>query len=936
MDIAVKHRRQIIDRKVLVEALDQAGAARVRAENDRSVLVGVLKPALTDGRAECRRRLEEGEADGRETAESLCFLVDQLIRTLFDHVVGKIYTADNPTAGERLSLVALGGYGRGELAPGSDIDLLFLLPYKETPWHEQVIEYMLYALWDLGLKVGHATRSVDDCIRLARSDVTIRTALLEMRWLWGEQPLYLELKERYWRDVTPTAINQFVAAKLSERDERHRRLGDSRYKVEPNLKEGKGGLRDLHSLWWIAKFAHRVDSRAELVQKGVLSEPEYRSFVKAERFLWNVRCHLHFLTGRAEERLTFDVQPELSRRLGYTDHRGTRGVERFMKHYFLIAKDVGSLSRIICANVEEQTRTASPKQRLLRFAKRAKALEGFLVDGNRLSVAGDDQFEKAPIDMIRLFEVAQRHDLDIHPHALQLITRNLKAVGATLRAEPQANALFMAILTSRKDPETALRQLNEAGVFGRFVPDFGRVVAQMQYDMYHTYTVDEHTIRAIGILSEIERGILAEDLPLSNEVIHKVLSRRILYVAVLLHDICKGRGGDHSELGAELALRLCPRLGLTAAETETVSWLVRHHLLMSAFAFRRDLTDPKTAQDFAEQVQSPERLRLLLVLTVVDIRAVGPTVWNGWKGQLLRTLYHETEPLVSGSGAVIGRRERLAAVNAALAVRLAGWSEAEIAAHLKRCGESYVLSTDLDTLVYHARMMRDADRGQAPLTLSTRIDRFRSITELTMYTPDHPGLFARVTGALSLAGASIVDAKIFTSHDGMALDVFTIQDAEGGPFDRQERLAKLSVLVEQVLMGRVKPREVLASRPPPSKRTRSMGNRARVLIDNVASDRLTVIEVNGRDRPGLLFELTRALFALNLTIRSAHITTYGERVVDVFYVSDLIGHKVRHAGKRRAIERRLMEILQPEETAPAANAAPRPRRTAAPPAPPAR
>ena len=911
MDIVVKHRRAIVDRKGLLDSLESFAAGEPGAEVLRAHVVATLKQALADGRAECRRRLEMDEANGRETAAGLCHLIDQIIRVLHDFTLAHIYPVMNPTAGERLDLVALGGYGRGELAPGSDVDLLFLLPYKETPWHEQVIEFMLYLLWDLGLKVGHATRSVDECVRLARQDFTICTSLLEMRWLWGDQALFQELKDRFWRDVVNGTGAAFIEAKLKERDERHMRLGDSRYTVEPNVKEGKGGLRDLHTLWWIGKYAHRVEDVADLVSKGVLSSDEYRRFIKAENFLWNVRCHLHFLTGRPEERLTFDVQPELARRLNYTDHAGTRGVERFMKHYFLFAKDVGVLTRIFCANLEEDARRRPSKMNLLRLSRRAKALEGFMREGDRLNIAAEDQFETAPIDMIRLFEVAQRHDLDVHPQALHLITRSLKRIDGALRNDPAANALFLSILTAKKDPETALRRLNEAGVFGRFVPDFGRVVAQMQYDMYHVYTVDEHTIQAIGVLADIERGLLAKDLPLTNEIIHKVVSRRVLYCAVLIHDIAKGRGGDHSLLGADVAMRLCPRLGLSAAETETVAWLVRYHLLMSNTAFKRDLADPKTVHDFAEVVQSPERLRLLTVLTVADIRAVGPGIWNGWKGQLLRTLYYETEPLLSGGHVSVGK-ERVARAQKEIAEHLKDWKKADIDAFFNRSAESYFLSTPPECAARHARLMREADREEAPLTLATRIDRFNAVTEVTLYTADHPGLFARVTGAMSVCGATVVDAKIFTTNDGMVLDVFTIQDADGGSFDRPERLAKLSTTIEQVLMGRVRPREVLARQAAPSKRTSAFKVVPRVLIDNNAATKLTVIEVNGRDRTGLLFELTRALFALNLTIRSAQVATYGERAVDVFYVSDLFGHKIRHGGKLKAIERRLTDVLAPK------------------------
>ncbi len=920
----IRQPRAIIDRRALLAEFEAAVAQQSDAGPRRARVLGLLKEALKAGRAEARARLEAGRG-GRACAEELSYLVDQLIRCVHDYTVGHIYPLINATKAERLSLVALGGYGRGELAPGSDVDLMFLLPYKQTPWGEQVVEYMLYILWDLGFKVGHSTRSVDEAIRLARSDVTVATATLEARWVWGDQGLFEELKERYQHEVVTGTGATFVEAKLAERAENHRRLGDSRYTVEPNLKEGKGGLRDLHTLWWLAKYLYRVEDVGELVGRQVISEAELRLFKKAEAFLWDVRCHLHFITGRPEERLTFDAQPELASRLGYTDHAGARGVERFMKHYFLTAKNVGNLTRIFCANFEEEAR-AKPRG-LARLRNRRRNLAGFVLERGRLDVPAPDQFERSPVDMLRLFKVAEDAAVDIHPRTLQLITRSLRRIDADMRADPEANRLFLDILTSERDPETTLRRMNEAGVFGRFIPDFGRVVAQMQYDMYHVYTVDEHTIRAIGILSEIERGIHEDDHPLSHEIIHKVLSRRTLYFAVLLHDIAKGRGGDHSELGAEVAQRLGPRVGLTEAETEEVAWLVRHHLIMSNTAFRRDISDPKTVSDFADMVQSPERLRLLLILTVADIRAVGPGIWNGWKGQLLRDLYYSTEEVLLGGHSQAHRKERVAAVKEDLKPRLVDWSAREIQSHLKRGYDSYWLSADLDSLERHARLIRQADRDDAPLTLSTRVDRFRSVTEVTLYTADHPGLFARVAGAMSVCGASIVDAKIFTTTDGMALDVFWIQDAEGGAFDRPERLARLSTAVEQVLSGRLRPREWLDRQTEPSKRVRAFTVAPRVLIDNAASERHTVIEVNGLDRPGLLFELTRALFTLSLTIVSAHIATYGERAVDVFYVADLFKQKISHPQKLKRIERRLIEILEgpkPAETAepPASGTAP--------------
>jgi len=909
------NRRAIIDRRKLNAAVETAAIAHGKDEAAlRPALAAIVKQALTDGRGEIRRRLESG-ASGGEVVRAQSWLVDQIVRVLYDVVTTRVRPLANAGNADRLSVVAVGGYGRGELAPFSDIDLLFLLPPRASKWPSQVVEFLLYVLWDTGLKVGHATRNVADCLKQATVDLTIRTSLLEARYLWGDQTLYQELKQRFGDTIVAGTGPSFVEAKLAERDQRHQRMGDSRYVVEPNIKEGKGGLRDLHTLYWIAKYLYRVNDLGELVQRGLLTADEHRVFAKAQEFLWRLRSHLHVVAGRPEERLTVDVQGILAKRLGYTDHAGARGVERFMKHYYLVAKDVGDLTRIFCAALEDQHRR-KPKFRLPRLGLRRRTVEGFVVEGDRLAPASDTLFAKEPVAMLRLFQVAQEHGLDIHPHALRSITQNLKRIDKKTRENPEANRLFMTMLMSRKDPETTLRRLNEAGVFGRFMPEFGRVVAQTQHDMYHVYTVDEHTIRAIGLLHKIEAGELAEDHPLSNEIVHKVLSRRVLYLSVLFHDIAKGRGGDHSVLGEQVALKQCPQLGLSEAETETVAWLVRHHLAMSFTAFKRDLDDPKTLSDFVALVQSPERLRLLLVLTVADIRAVGPAVWNGWKGQLLRELYRRAEEIMLGGLAAEGHRTRIDAAKVALRKELADWPAETLEKHLARGPDAFWLSADAKTHARWARMMAQADREGAPLAIDTRAHGFRAVTELTVYTADHAGLFSRLAGAIALCGVTIVDARIFTTQDGMAIDTFLIQELDGTAVQRPDKLAKLSSSIARTLAGDVKPHEDLPARRFGPSRAKVFRVVPRVLIDNGASNTHTVIEVNGRDRPGLLFDLTRALFRLNLTITTARIATYGAQAVDVFYVKDLFGHKVTHERKLAQIEARLLEALaDPEERA---------------------
>ena len=891
----IPDRRKIVRRRALEEAL----AALVEdlpsgGEPPRAPVLAILRDALAAGRAEIRRRFDEPgplRNDGPAVLAATSYLMDQIVRVLFDFADRYAYPAANPSTAERLGVVATGGYGRGELAPLSDLDLLFLRPYKQTPRGEQIVEFMLYLLWDMGLKVGHATRTVDESLRYAERDQTIRTALLEARYLWGDRDLFDELVRGFAQKFYTGDGRDFVEAKLAERDQRHQRMGDSRYVVEPNVKEGKGGLRDLHLLFWIAKYLYRVSTPADLVTKGVLTKEEARLFERAERFLTTVRCHIHYLTGRADDRLSFDLQSEIAGRLGYQDRPGSRGVERFTKHYYLHAKTVGDLTRIFVSALEDSHRR-KPRLAALWQTLRPRELDGFKLDGERLAVSQPDTFAKDPAAILRLFHVAQENDLDIHPATLRLITQNIRLVDR-LRSDPAANRLFMEMMTSRHDPETTLRRLNEAGVFGRFIPDFGRVVAQTQHDMYHTYTVDEHTIRAIGILARIESGELKDDHPLASEVVHKILSRPVLYLAVLLHDIAKGRGGDHSVLGADVAMQLGPRLGLSAAETETVAWLVRFHLAMSGTAFQRDLMDPKTIESFAGLVQSPERLRLLLVLTICDIRAVGPNVWNGWKAALLRQIYNAAEQVLSGGTLTGGRADRIRHVQAEVAKRLPSWSEQDKEEHFARGYAPYWLSFTPDTLARQAELVRGAERHHQPLAIEHRVDAARSVTEVTIYTLDTHGLFARLAGAMAISGANIVDAKIFTLANGMALDTFWIQDLEGKPFDDPQRLARLSARVELALSNRLNiQRELDQQRSSWPKRDQVFTVEPRVLIDNNASDTFTVLEVNGRDRPGFLHVVTRALTRLNLQIASAHITTYGERAVDVFYVKDLFGLKV--------------------------------------------
>jgi [protein-PII] uridylyltransferase len=600
------------------------------------------------------------------------------------------------------------------------------------------------------------------------------------------------------------------------------------------------------------------------------------------------------------------VQREIAERMRYGNRPGRSSVERFMQHYFLTAKQVGDLTGVFLAHLDEEFAQRGRRFGLPKLKRKPRNLDGFVFDRGRLNVPSADFFREDPVRLIEMFTVADRHGLEIHPQAMRQATRDVRLIDNRVRRDPRANALFLDVLASRNDPESTLRWMNEAGVFGRFVPDFGRVVAQMQFDMYHHYTVDEHSIRAIGLVAQIEKGELEGDHPLASDIFDRIVSRRVLYAAVLLHDIAKGRGGDHSILGAQVAETLCPRFGLTPAETETVAWLVRHHLLMSATAFKRDLSDFKTILDFAEVVQSPERLRLLLILTVVDIRAVGPGVWNGWKRQLLSDLYESAEEVLRLGHKQKGRRERIEGKQSRLREAL-GWDENRFLAYVRRFPEAYWVAEAFDILERNACLITSAEQEARSLCISATADPERGATLVTIYASDHPGLFYRIAGAIHLAGASIIDARIHTTRDGMAVDNLLVQDPFGRPFDDPDRLQRLRVSIEDALANRNRLADRLAAKPLPRTRAEAFEIEPNVLVDNKASNRYTVVEVNARDRPALLNSLALALFQSKVTIHSAHIATYGERAVDVFYFTDLIGDKITNPARLKAIERRLLE-----------------------------
>ncbi len=847
----------------------------------------------------------------REATTSYTWLTDQLVLEIHRIATKLINPPAMNNTFNRLTLVAVGGYGRAEMAPYSDIDLLFLVPPKSAEWAETVAESMLYMFWDLRLKIGHATRTVADCIRLGREDFTIRTALLEGRYLVGDKPQCLDLQDKLWSGLFKNTGPEFIEAKLAERGARHKKQGGQRYMVEPNVKEGKGGLRDLQSLFWIAKYLHRVEKPRELVKLGMFTKAEFEVFAKAEDFLWTVRCHLHLIAGRATEHLTFDNQVGVARALGYADKNGRRAVEHFMQNYFRHATQVGELTRIFLTGLEAQHVKRQPRMgELLGRATRrlrTRITSGYKLQQGRLVIADDATFLKDPINLLKVFEEGLRTRYLLHPDVMRLVTANLHLIDDAMRADPEANRIFLDMLLDYGNPERGLRRMNELGVLGVFIPEFQAIVAMMQFNMYHHYTVDEHTIQCISTLSQIEDGDLVEDLPVASGILKRGVNRKVLMVALLIHDMGKGREEDHSILGERIAQTLCPRLGLDPGECETVCWLVRQHLLMSDVAQKRDLSDPRTVRDFANIVQSRTRLKLLTVLTVCDIRGVGPGVWNNWKAQLIRDLYHATRTaLTSGTddGALTRRADD---AKAALAKSLKGWNADKLQAELDRHYASYWQGLDGETQTIIARQLRKVSANAIMSDFKPDID--RDATRAIFVMEDHPGIFSRLSGALALVGANVVDAKTYTTSDGFATSVYWIQDANERPFE-QSRLKRLGAMVDKALKGTVVARDALKDRDKIKKRERDFIVPTEITFDNEGSEIYTIIEVDTRDRPGLLYDLTRTISGSNIYIASAVIATYGVQAVDVFYVKDMFGLKLHARSKRRALERKLMEAIE--------------------------
>lgn len=853
-----------------------------------------------------------GTSDGSLNVGLNSILIDSMLRVVFKKIYHKIFNNTDYI----FSIIAVGGYGRGELAPCSDLDLLFLLPnnlkINESKHAEEVIQFILYILWDLGYSVGHSTRTIDDCIEKSKLDLTISTALLEKRFIVGNEDVFSLLNDKFTLFIKNTKTLKFVEAKLVESELRHKRFGGSRYVVEPNVKDGKGGLRDLHTLIWISKFAYKVDSVSKLINMGALSKKEAASFAESQRFLLSVRCHLHYRAFREDDRLAMDAQLDLAKTMNFKNTITQKDVERFMKRYFLATKTVGSLTRIFCAAIE--TEFDKPLRLSFLSFKKKEDVYPFDIELGRLFVKNKEVLSENPVNIIKLFNISHNKNIDIHPKTLRYLTSLQRLINYEVRHDFDANKMFLDILTSDKDSTRTLRLMNESNILGKFIPEFQKIVGLMQFDMYHSYTVDEHTIFTISNLYSLKNGEFKNFAPLASKVILEISSKKCLFVAMLLHDIAKGRKGDHSENGSLIASVVCPRLGLSKEETKTVEWLILYHLLMSKTAFRYELGDARVIKSFVDKVKSVERLKLLLVLTVADIKGVGPEIWNDWKGSLITELYSKSFDMLQKDNV----NELIKTPKKSFENFLVenGLTNSDAKQYCSYYYDNYWEIFNLSRIINHYEIFRNMYKDSKKFKVHLFDESKLKATELLVIAPDHHGLFSLISGLVSASGYDVVNAKIITRSDGYALDTFFIQNKNRQPIIEEHSKKKLLKVISQGLEGNFNVEKALNKRwEEIPARFRAIKAPTRVIIDNNMSDEYSILEIKCKNAPGVLYRITKVITSLGLQINTANVSTYGDRVVDIFYIKDAFGLKIDNNKSMDKVKMSILKTL--EETDPA-------------------
>jgi len=867
----------------------------------RAAILDLARRYLDEQDAALHLLHREG-ASGREIVERRSDYIDKLIRQLY-----RMVNCDRGSATPSgCAILAVGGYGRGELNPRSDIDLMFFYRGREHDLIEEISQRMLYLLWDLGLDVGHSVRTDKDCLRVAMDDITVRTALLDGRFLCGDEQLKQVFEKGVIELLLSRSASQFVREKLDEHEARLKKYGSSVFLIEPNIKEGEGGLRDLQTAIWVARVRNGARTFRDLVLRGAMSEKEYDDFQQAFDFLWRIRNELHYISGRKNEQLQFEHQERIAQFLGYEDSRESLAVEKFMQDYYEHATHSEHLSSyLIARNIQRET-----GGRLFGYLKRRNLENGFFLLRGELNIARAALVEERPELMMQAFELIQLHGVSLSLSLKTLIRENIHRINDKLRRNRDMSEGFLRILRSPKGVPRTLREMHHLRFLNQFIPEFKRIYCKVQHDAYHIYTVDIHSLFAVEELVKLWDGEYAERKPLLTEIANNVEKRELLLLAVLFHDIGKGEGKDHSNRGADMIPTIARRLGLNKEDSQRLEFLVRHHLDMAHISQRRDLHDDKLIIDFAKTMETSENLRMLTLLTFADIKAVGPNVWNEWKGGLLQELYEKTYAVMErGNFYLEERSEKLR--NRKRKVRLAleeDFPSKQVRDTLRNLNTRYVLSYRSPAIIEHLRFA--FSRGERSVILKHERHPEGGYVNVTISTLDIPGLFSKITGVMAGHGLNILGAQIHTRRNGEVLDILQIEEPEG-QLIRAQRWERLEQDLEAVIEGRIRVAELVKKRKQPSFMVHKSKPRHanRVVIDNDISRESNVIDIFAADRVGLLYDITNALKGLGLYIDVAKISTKVDQVADTFYVRDIFGQKVREPAKLEEIHGTLMAVL---------------------------
>ena len=889
-------------------AISLALLEEVQTEHD---LKRLTRQYVDHGRRTLFERHRAG-ADGLEIVSAWSTVMDHLIRHLFTQISAQ-HTSQFPAPNLRFALVAQGGYGRGELNPQSDIDLLFLYGWKVSPFVESVTEKLLYTLWDAGLQVGHATRSIAECVRLAENDMKVRTSLLDARFLCGDYPLYEDFEKRVESRLVKNGVKRFIREKLEENRARHEQFGGSVYLLEPEVKEGEGGLRDIQTARWIARAKLKAKDLDALALNGVVSATDIAALKESQDFLLRVRNELHFSTGKHQDQLTFEHQEKVSSALGFEGEGALRGVEVFMRSYYLHAAQINRLSTLIVHRV-----TDCDKPRFGATYMFGRTLrEGIRLSKGHVTVTKPEIVKSSPENLIRIFDDAQKYNCQLTHETRELLRQHLDLIDDDFRRSAEANLPFFNILKWKESVYETLMEMHRAGVLGALIPEFGRLLCMVLHDAYHIYTVDQHSLRLIKEIERLKAGDYAESLPLLTQLAREAEKIELLYLGLMFHDIGKGFGGGHSEIGARMVHSIARRMRLNADDGALVEFLVRHHLLMTHTAFRRDLEDEKTIFDFAKTMGSVNNLKMLYLLTFADVKAVGPEVWNPWKASLLGELYIKALNLLEEAEKGEFERQDIRAALRRVQTRVRrqlskDYDEERVEKFIEAMPERYFLSTPEDDIAEHFELM-DSFRGKRA-ELSVQHFPERDCSSVVVCSQDRPGLFASITGVFTALNFDILNARIFTANDGRILDVFRISH-HGRPevVMAEQKWVKFRAVLDGVLDGKIDIAHLVGSfKPSLLFQKRAPKVSTAINIDNEASDGFTIVEVFTEDRIGVLFTITYSLHRLGLSIHVAKISTNVDQVADVFYVTDHAGGKVIEPEQVETVRKFLHQNLAPQ------------------------